>query len=121
MDMLRYHEFTFGSMHTQEFGTAKNKTEFENIVKYSPLHNIRIEKEYPSVLVIAGDTDERAVICHSLKYAAELQHTMTVNQFQKNPALLRIYKGVGHGHGSSVLQNIEEATDEQTFLHQRLN
>lgn len=122
--MLRYHKFKY-SEEEEEFGSAENKADFRYIRKYSPLHNIRetisSETEYPPLLMLAAENDERAAPCHSLKFTAELQHTLKKNQFQKNPALLRVYKGVGHGLGSSVLQQIKEATDELTFLHQTLN
>lgn len=119
MDMLRRHEFKFGKGSEGEFGTADNKTEFENLAKYSPLHNIRVEKEYPSIFVVAHKNDERAVLCHSLKYVAELQYALNGSQFQKNPALLRTLKDAGHV-GSPTLQQIEKDAEELTFLHQTL-
>lgn len=123
MDMVRFHTYPLGHTFTEEFGSPVNQTELECILKYSPLHNIKEptsnKNQYPSTLIIAASNDERSTPCHSLKFAAELQHTLQGNQFQTNPVLLRLYEGVGHGHGT-VSQQIEENTDELTFLHKTL-
>jgi prolyl oligopeptidase len=44
------------------------------MIKYSPLHTINKEKEYPHVLLVTADHDDRVVPSHSYKYIAELQH-----------------------------------------------
>ena len=80
LDLLRQQHFTVGRAWCHEYGCSDNKEYFESLLKYSPLHNIRVpEKEdvqYPAVLIMAGDHDDRVVPVHSYKYAAELQHTI---------------------------------------------
>jgi prolyl oligopeptidase len=80
MDMLRFQKFTVGPFWCGEFGCSENKTYFENLIKYSPLHNVRLPSDnhtqYPAVLVQTSDHDDRVVPLHSYKYIAELQHTI---------------------------------------------
>lgn len=124
MDMIRIFNGE-GRQYTQEFGDPKNPKVFNYISKYSPYHKIckpeSSEKQYPSTLIFTTDNDRRALPCHSLKYAAQLQHVLNDCEFQTNPTLLLVYRGSGHGHGVSILQRIKEATDQFTFIHQTLN
>lgn len=124
MDMLRFHKFTIGSAWIPDYGNPDEKAHFENIYKYSPLHNVRspnsIENQYPPTLILTGDHDDRVSPLHSLKLAATLQFAVRDNQFQKNPLLLRVYRKTGHGDGKPIAKKIEEETDIYTFLHQAL-
>jgi len=124
MDMLRFHKFTIGHSWISDFGNPDEKIHFENIYKYSPLHNIhtpnRTENQYPSTLITTADHDDRVSLLHSLKHTAALQNAVRNNQFQKNPILLRVYSNAGHGAGKPTAKKIEEETDIYTFLCQAL-
>ncbi len=78
MDMLRYHLFTIGHSWVGEYGSSDDPINFQNIYKYSPLHNIKFPDEpnaqYPAVLVTTSDHDDRVVPSHSYKYTAQLQY-----------------------------------------------
>ncbi len=53
--MLRFHKFTFGSAWVPEYGDPQNATDFEYIIKYSPLHNIPVlssPHQLPAVSII---------------------------------------------------------------------
>jgi prolyl oligopeptidase len=101
MDMLRFHKFTIGHAWTSDYGNPDDAEDFEVVHKYSPLHNVRPDVEYPAVLITTGDHDDRVVPLHSLKLLATLQHARPNN---KNPILGRIETKAGHGAGKSTQQ-----------------
>jgi prolyl oligopeptidase len=111
MDMLRYHTFTIGWGWATEYGNPDEEAHFKNILKYSPLHNIE-EKEYPAVLVMTADHDDRVVPAHSFKYTATLQAKNKADR----PVLLRLDQKAGHGMGKPVEKIIEESTDKFAFI-----
>ncbi|KAJ3029317.1 hypothetical protein HDV00_009627 [Rhizophlyctis rosea] len=113
MDMLRFHKFTIGHAWVSDYGNPDKKEDFETVLKYSPLHNIRSGVEYPAVLVLTGDHDDRVVPLHSLKYLATLQHVAKNNE---RPIMGRVETKAGHGAGKSTKQRIEEATDKFAFI-----
>ncbi|KAJ0182721.1 hypothetical protein K1T71_002090 [Dendrolimus kikuchii] len=123
LDMLRYQKFTIGHAWVSDYGSSDNKTHFENLIKYSPLHNIHRPDEnhceYPAILVLTADHDDRVVPLHSLKYIAELQHT-TRGSSQTAPLLARIDTKAGHGGGKPTAKIIEENTDILCFMVQTL-
>jgi prolyl oligopeptidase len=111
MDMLRYHKFTVGWGWAAEYGTSDSLVSFQNIYKYSPLHNIH-PASYPSVLVTTADHDDRVVPAHSFKYIAELQY----RQQGSNPVLIRIDVKAGHGAGKPISKVIDEYADVFSFI-----
>lgn len=112
LDMLRYHRFTIGHGWVVEYGSADNKEQFEYLLKYSPLHNLREGVEYPATLITTGDHDDRVVPAHSFKFAAELQHCHS----GKKPVLIRIDTNAGHGAGKPTSKRIEEVADTFAFV-----
>jgi len=112
MDMLRFHKFTIGWNWITDYGCSDNKEEFEALYKYSPLHNIKENVNYPAVLVTTADHDDRVVPAHSFKYIATLQEKYKGN----NPVLIRIDTQAGHGGGKPTTKIIEEAADVYSFI-----
>lgn len=112
LDMLRFHEFTIGWAWVSDFGSPEDPEEFENLLSYSPLHNIEKGEEYPATLIVTGDHDDRVYPAHSFKYAARLQEA----QGESAPVLLRVERKTGHGVGKPVSKQIEEKTDILTFI-----
>ena len=112
LDMLRYHLFTIGHGWVVEYGSSAVKEQFDYLIKYSPLHNLREGVEYPATLITTGDHDDRVVPAHSFKFAAELQHCHKGD----NPVLIRIDTNAGHGAGKPTSKRIEETADMFAFV-----
>ena len=84
LDMLRFSKFTIGWAWESDYGSVDKKDEFENLLAYSPLHNIEKDKCYPTTLVTTASRDDRVVPSHSYKFAAKLQEY----QGCENPVLI---------------------------------
>ncbi len=110
MDMLRYQKFTIGSRWAVEYGTSEDLASFNNLYKYSPLHNIK-SQNYPATLVITTDHDDKVVPAHSFKYIATLQENQTGN----DPVLIRIDVKTGSGSGKPLNKQINEVADMFSF------
>jgi len=115
LDMLRFHKFTIGWSWTSDYGSSDNKEEFDCIIKYSPLQNVK-EVEYPATLVTTGDHDDRVVPAHSFKFIATLQEKQKGN----NPVLVRIDTNAGHGAGKPTSKQIDEFADIWSFVFYNL-
>ncbi|MDR1056437.1 MAG: prolyl oligopeptidase family serine peptidase [Prevotellaceae bacterium] len=114
MDMLRYHMFTIGWAWAGDYGKSDDsKEQFEYLYKYSPLHNIRSDVDYPATLIMTADHDDRVVPAHSFKYAATLQEAQREH---KNPMLIRIQTRAGHGAGTPTKAAIEQQADIYSFI-----
>lgn len=123
MDMLRFHKFTIGYAWCSDFGNPDEKEHFENIIKYSPLHNVQTPPEgvqYPATLLLTADHDDRVVPLHSFKLIAEMQHKLAQIPAQTNPLHIRIETKAGHGRGKPTAKIIEEHTDIYCFIMQSL-
>lgn len=132
MDMLRFHKFTIGHAWTSDFGCSDNEEEFNWLIKYSPLHNVRrpwdkpFDKviQYPSTMLLTADHDDRVVPLHSLKLLATMQHVLCTSRErspQTNPIVGRIECKAGHGAGRPTQKMIDEAADRYAFMAKMLN
>jgi prolyl oligopeptidase len=113
LDMLRYHKFTIGWGWAVEYGSSDKKEDFDYLVKYSPLHNVKAGVNYPATMIMTADHDDRVVPAHSFKFAAELQ---SKQQKDGNPVLIRIDSKAGHGAGKPTTKLIEDAADMWSFV-----
>ncbi len=118
MDMLRFHKFTVGWGWVVEYGSSDSLDHFNNLYKFSPVHNIKADAEYPAVMVTTADHDDRVVPAHSFKYIATLQEKRKDN---KNPLLIRIDVKAGHGAGKPISKTIEEQADIWSFMFYNMN
>jgi prolyl oligopeptidase len=112
MDMLRYQKFTIGWAWVNEYGSSDDAKQFQTLLKYSPLHNLKPGTKYPATLITTGDHDDRVIPAHSFKFAAALQAA----QGGDKPVLIRIETRGGHGAGTPTKKLIDNATDVLAFL-----
>ena len=107
LDMLRFHKFTIGWAWESDYGSPDDKDGFENLLAYSPLHNIKKNECYPTTLISTAERDDRVVPSHSFKFAAKLQEY----QGCKNPILLRTEGRAGHGAGTPKDKQINQIAE----------
>ena len=116
LDMLRYHKFTIGWAWASEYGSADDAEHFENLYRYSPLHNLQAGTNYPATMISTADHDDRVVPAHSFKFAAALQEAHKGCE----PVLIRIDKKAGHGAGKPISMVIEEQADHLAFMFENM-
>ncbi|HKX21761.1 MAG TPA: prolyl oligopeptidase family serine peptidase [Rhizorhapis sp.] len=112
MDMLRFDRFTAGRYWVDDYGYPSRKKDFRTLLGYSPYHNIRTGIDYPAIMVVTADTDDRVVPGHSFKYVSALQHA----DIGDKPHLIRIETRAGHGSGKPTDKIIEEFADMYAFI-----
>jgi prolyl oligopeptidase len=116
-DMVRFPEYTGGHHWIREYGEKDKPNTLKNMLKYSPVHNVKDGVKYPPTMVMTGDHDDRVVPSHSYKLAAEMQQSAPEDG---NPVLLRTAHNIGHGFGMPRDMRIEEQADQWAFLWHHL-
>lgn len=111
-DMLRLERDAAGEYDLPEFGSVKDRAQFEALFAYSPLRAVRDGGAYPAVLLLAGERDGRVDPAQSREMAARLQ--------QANPSgrvvLLRTDVSSGASAQAGLTDAVDQATDELGFL-----
>ncbi len=114
-DMLRVELSSNGAFNVTEFGTVKNKDQFNAMYAYSPYHNVKDGTKYPAVLMTTGANDPRVDPMQSRKMTARLQAACPGGTF-----LLRTSSNSGHGIGASLDERVEQDVDRYAFIFQHL-
>ena len=114
LDVLRFERTEAGAAYfnRNEFGTVNKKEEFNNMLSFSPFHNIKEAVNYPSTLIITGINDSRVPPYQSYKFARKLQNGLN----QKNSILLWTQENEGHYGASQYNSSMKELTFIYSFL-----
>ena len=112
LDMLRFQKFLVGSYWTTEYGSSEEEKQFPYLLKYSPYQNVKEGTAYPAVMFFTGDSDTRVDPLHARKMTALVQSASSSGR----PILLHYSLAGGHSAGIGVEQQIQDHTDELTFL-----
>jgi prolyl oligopeptidase len=116
-DMLRYQHFRIAKLWVPEYGSSEDPTQFKWLFAYSPYHNVKDGRAYPSVLFTTAESDTRVDPMHARKMAARLQEAQGA---EARPVLLRVETKAGHGAGKPVSKLTDELTDQLSFLYSEL-
>ncbi|OHB79975.1 MAG: peptidase S9 [Planctomycetes bacterium RBG_16_64_10] len=115
-DMLRVEQSPNGAFNVTEFGTVKNRDQFEALYAYSPYHHVQDGTRYPATLLLTGANDPRVDPMQSRKMAARLQ----AGTSSAAPILLRTSGSTGHGGDTPLAERINETVDVYAFLFDQL-
>jgi oligopeptidase B len=88
-----------------------DKAAFEYIRSYSPYDQVKAQA-YPPLLITGGLNDPRVTYWEPAKWAAKLRATKT----DRNPLLLKINMGAGHGGKSGRWDSLRETAEAYAFV-----
>ena len=94
-----------------EWGNPNEKPAFEYIRTYSPYDNIA-EKDYPTMLVKVSLNDSQVPYWEGAKLVAKLRDLKT----DKNPLLLKVNMGAGHGGSSGRYDALKDIAFDYAFM-----
>lgn len=111
-DMLRLERDPAGEYDTPEFGSPRDRAQFDALAAYSPYRTVRDGARYPSVLLLAGERDRRVNAAQSRKMTARLQQADPSGR----PILLRTDVFSGQPAQAALADGIDQLADELGFL-----
>ncbi len=116
LDMVRYERFDRAAKWRSEYGSVANAAEFHALHRYSPYHRVRRNIDYPSVLFVTGDNDDRCNPAHVRKMAARLQERAA----QHHPVLVDYSAERGHSPLLPLSFRVEALARRIAFLCREL-
>jgi prolyl oligopeptidase len=116
LDMVRYEKFDDAKRWRHEYGSVDIADDFLALHAYSPYHHIEEKVDYPPVLFVSGDKDDRCNPAHVRKMAALLQH----RDAQTRPILVDYSSDRGHYPVLPLSIRIESLTRRIAFLCREL-
>lgn len=115
-DMVRFPQFGIASRWVNEYGDPIQKEDLDDILKWSPYHNVKEGIEYPATLFTTAENDTRVNPMHARKMTAILQ---SINK--KNDVFLFTETEAGHGSGKPIKKIVESQALILNFFAQLLS
>ncbi|HEY0761613.1 MAG TPA: S9 family peptidase [Pyrinomonadaceae bacterium] len=94
-----------------EWGNPNEKAAFDYMKTYSPYDNVA-KKDYPAMLVKVSVNDSQVPYWEGAKLVAKLRSMKT----DKNPLLLKVNFGAGHGGSSGRYDALRETAFDYAFM-----
>lgn len=112
-DLIGFTREPGGVSRQNDLGDSSTREGFDGIMRFSPLHNIRKDVDYPPILISTGENDQQVLPRSSYKFAASMK------DIAKNSlCLLHVEPGVGHGNRGQdwpVAKRIEAQAGQLAF------
>ncbi|MEM9454308.1 MAG: prolyl oligopeptidase family serine peptidase [Myxococcota bacterium] len=112
LDMVRYHKFGSGQTWTPEYGNPDKAEHFGFLHAYSPYHRVQDGVDYPAMLMLSADSDDRVDPMHARKFTAAIQAASRSGE----PAIMRIEQKAGHGGAGNRKKAVAQQVDMYAFL-----
>jgi prolyl oligopeptidase len=112
LDMVRYHKFGSGKTWIPEYGDPDQAEHFAWLYAYSPYHRVKDGAEYPAMLMLSADSDDRVDPMHARKFTAAIQAASASGE----PAIMRIEEKAGHGGAGTRKKGVAQQVDMYSFL-----
>lgn len=117
LDMVRYEVLSQRADWRQEYGAVNDPQDFQALYAYSPYHRVDDSVDYPSVLFVSGDSDDRCNPAHVRKMAALLQS----RKVQRSPVIVDYSKERGHSPVLPLTTRIDALARRIMFLCRELD
>lgn len=116
LDMVRYERFNRAVQWRTEYGTVEDEEDFHVLLSYSPYHAIREDVDYPAILFVTGDKDERCDPAHVRKTAERMARSSA----QSHSVLVDYDEERGHSPVMPLHVRIDALTRRVAFVLREL-
>jgi prolyl oligopeptidase len=117
LDMVRYEFFDQAVKWRREYGGVDDPEDFLALYGCSPYHHIAQKVDYPAVLFVSGDKDDRCNPAHVRKMAARLQE----RDAQRSAVVVDYSEQRGHSPVLPLSVRVEALAKRVAFLCRELN
>lgn len=118
-DMVRFPQFGIAVRWVHEYGNPEVQEDLQNILTWSPYHNVKENIEYPSFFFTTANKDTRVDPLHARKMAARLEE-VSDSSMEQNRTLIFTEMEAGHGPGKPIAKVVESQALIISFFAKQL-